>query len=132
MLSYAEIKCALKAKHESTTHFTEKFFNAYIAAQENSAMWDAVKASDFYNKNSCGYCVFLEIFNDALPTFRIDIFVKDFYCDRLVSRKYVKAFNTEKARQEAEIHSLIRVIRIMEVQREAALKILKTSLDNGD
>ena len=36
MLSYAEIKCALKAKHESTTHFTEKFFNAYIAAQADN------------------------------------------------------------------------------------------------
>lgn len=103
MLSYAEMKRALKEKQESTAHFTKDFYNTYIAAQENSAMWEAVKASDFYNKNSCGYCVFLEIFNDALPTFRIDIFVKDFYCDRLVSRKYVKAFNTEKARQEAEI-----------------------------
>ena len=103
MLSFEEMKKALKSKQESTAHFTKDFYNTYIAAQENSAMWDAVKASDFYNKNSCGYCVFLEIFNDALPTFRIDIFVKDFYCDRLVSRKYVKAFNTEKARQEAEI-----------------------------
>ena len=103
MLSFEEMKKALKSKQESTAHFTKDFYNTYIAAQENSAMWEAVKASDFYNKNSCGYCVFLEIFNDALPTFRIDIFVKDFYCDRLVSRKYIKAINTEKARQEAEI-----------------------------
>ena len=103
MLSFEEMNKALKSTQESTAHFTKDFYNTYIAAQENSAMWEAVKASDFYNKNSCGYCVFLEIFNDALPTFRIDIFVKDFYCDRLVSRKYVKALNTEKARQEAEI-----------------------------
>ena len=103
MLSFEEMKKALKSKQESTAHFTKDFYNTYIAAQENSAMWETVKASDFYNKNSCGYCVFLEIFNDALPTFRIDIFVKDFYCDRLVSRKYIKAINTEKARQEAEI-----------------------------
>ena len=103
MLSFEEMKRALKAKQESTAHFTEKFYNTYIEAQTDVKMWETVKASDFYNKNSCGYCVFLEIFNDALPTFRIDIFVKDFSCDRLVSRKYIKAFNMEKARQEAEI-----------------------------
>lgn len=47
MLSYAEMKRALKAKQENTTHFTKDFYNTYIAAQENSAMWEAVKQATF-------------------------------------------------------------------------------------
>ena len=103
MLSFEEMKKAIQTQGENSTYFTKDFYNTYIAAQTNAEMWETVKSSDFYNKNSCGYCVFLEIFNDALPTFRVDIFIKDFYCDRLVSRKYIKSINIEKAKQEAEI-----------------------------
>lgn len=73
-------KDALKKQNESTKYFNRdflaKFIHAYNTAVANEKNgidtryyidgvmlfheWDQVYASDFYNKNSCAYCVFLQ------------------------------------------------------------------------
>jgi len=83
MKSYSEIKTELKKEMESTKYFTKSFLATYNAALETIRKnvekgiddsycdngiwtrhaWDDVRKTDFYNKNSCAYCVFLQIVN---------------------------------------------------------------------
>lgn len=82
-MTYQQIKEELKNRHESTRYFTKQFYEDYkesIRTQESKNYdreadkyikdaiimihaHDHIYESDFYNKNSTGYCVFLEIVN---------------------------------------------------------------------
>jgi predicted transcriptional regulator len=73
MLSHTEMKSLLKEKRESTRYFTKDFYSTFIS-DYREAVNDCIKGidreayvktkqTDFYNRNSCAYCVFLEIFN---------------------------------------------------------------------
>lgn len=64
MLSYKEMKSKINQQNESTHYFTEDFYNNYIATYSDPTMWEAVKASNFYTKNSTAYCIFLELFSE--------------------------------------------------------------------
>lgn len=102
MLSFEEIKKAIQATGENSTYFTKDFYNTYIAAQTDADGWKMVHNSKFYNLNSTAYCVFLEIFNMNLPKYRVEIYVKDMYCNRLISTKYCKAFSETEAKTWAQ------------------------------
>lgn len=78
---FASIKEELKQRGESTKYFTKAFYNAFADAVKAGKRiseaggddsyyvgkvrlyhhYDAIYASDFYNKNSCAYCEFLSI-----------------------------------------------------------------------
>ena len=80
---YKIIKEELKARRENVKYFNYDFFTKWIEAiQEREKtikagidasykkgyitlyhFYDEIYSSDFYNKNSCAYCVFLEIEN---------------------------------------------------------------------
>lgn len=86
MKDYKTIKAILKANRESTRYFTKDFYNTYLQVIESvnraaeqgidpeyyqnadgvtvSHAWDPVYNTDFYNRNSCAYCQFLEIVNE--------------------------------------------------------------------
>ena len=62
-------KNGLTKEKQSVKHFNRAFLNTFI--QEYNASMDAgianyprTKETDFYNKNSCAYCVFLELWNE--------------------------------------------------------------------
>jgi len=77
---YSNIRTELR-RYENVKYFTRSFFLDYVKAYktmlfnlkneiddsyEKDGMilhhaYDAIYASDFYNKTSCGYCAFLEI-----------------------------------------------------------------------
>ena len=81
MKSYTEIKNELKQERQSIRYFTRAFLETYAAALETNKRnaekgiddsyndggiwtrhaWDDVRKTDFYLKNSCAYCVFLQI-----------------------------------------------------------------------
>lgn len=81
MKSYTEIKNELKRQRQSVKYFTRAFLETYTAALETCKRnaekgiddgyydgiiftrhaWDDVRKTDFYLKNSCAYCTFLEI-----------------------------------------------------------------------
>ena len=83
MTDYRKIKDELIRRKEKTTHFTKQFLSDYIECVKSRKYtlendiddsykignvtyyhsWDKVYNSKFYQKNSCGYCVFLEIVN---------------------------------------------------------------------
>lgn len=81
MKSYSEIRQELKRECQSVKYFTRAFLETYAAALETNKRnaekriddsyndggiwtrhaWDDVRKTDFYLKNSCAYCVFLQI-----------------------------------------------------------------------
>lgn len=82
MKGYHECKKELRERCESTKYFNQKFYKTFRGAvlmtawklkheiedvytDENGIIrqhsYDEVYKSDFYNKNSCAYCAFLEI-----------------------------------------------------------------------
>ena len=81
MKSYLELKKEMKESGIDTKYFNRKFYDAFYSARlmvswkiKNNIedcyykdgillrhSYDAVYASDFYNKNSCSYCAFLEL-----------------------------------------------------------------------
>ena len=81
MTRFQKIKSAIKAQNESTKYFNKTFLETFENARETMARniekgvddsyenngillyhsYDKVYASDFYNKNGCAYCIFLEI-----------------------------------------------------------------------
>ena len=78
--SFADVKADIIKQNGNAKHFTKKFYEIYkdaysraLANFENAIddsylvghvrlfhSYDEVYASKFYNKNSTGYCVFLE------------------------------------------------------------------------
>lgn len=80
---YQRIKDELKRRDEKAAFFTRQFFDDWKEAVKTRAAavkdeidesykvgrvtlfhsFDKIYKSDFYNRNSCGYCVFLEIAN---------------------------------------------------------------------
>ena len=90
MLTYTEVKKAIKERHENTKHFTPEFYQEFIKAQ-NTCMYnrinnindtykagnvtllhsyDGVYASKFYNLNGPAYCVLLEVVNQVKTTLK--------------------------------------------------------------
>lgn len=88
MKTYQEIKQELKHRRNSTKHFTKAFFAQYIEAldtiKKNAEKgiddsyndngiytrhaYDAIRQSEFYNRNSGAYCEFLSIMaKEATP-----------------------------------------------------------------
>lgn len=81
MKTFQAIKEELKKERESTKYFTKQFFAIYSEALETIKRnnekgiddsyndngiwtrhaWDEVRKTDFYIKNSCAYCTFLQI-----------------------------------------------------------------------
>ena len=81
MTLYQQIKAEIASRGEKPTHFTKRFFDDFCQAVkqfkrnyergiDNSYYvdgvrltheYDAVYSSKFYIKNSCAYCLFLEI-----------------------------------------------------------------------
>lgn len=95
MLNYKEMKNKIDYRHESTRYFTREFYNNYIATYSDPTVWEAVKASDFYNKNSTAYCVFLELFSEYCKE-EYTIIFHDKWGYKL-SVLNVKAFNSAEA-----------------------------------
>lgn len=95
MLDFKEMKVKINQQHGSTRYFTKEFYNNYIATYSDSTMWEAVKSSDFYNKNSCGYCIFLEIFQEFC-TKKYTIVIYNEYGTQITT-KTIKAFNETEA-----------------------------------
>ena len=82
-MTYSEIKEEIKNRHESTKDFTKRFYEDYKESTMSQCSknydrdadtyirdgiilvhaHDRIYESDFYNKNSTAYCVFLEIVN---------------------------------------------------------------------
>lgn len=81
---YNAVKAELKSRCSNTSYFTFDFFNVWIQAQKDRDkafrdgteqgyekdgvvlyhFFDPVYKSDFYNKNSVGYCEFLAVVCD--------------------------------------------------------------------
>lgn len=95
MLNYKEMKKAIEGQNESTRYFTETFYNNYIETYSDPTMWETVRASDFYNKNSCGYCAFLEIFQEYC-TKEYTIAIYNEYGTQITT-KNIKVFNDAEA-----------------------------------
>jgi hypothetical protein len=125
MLNYSEMKKAIQHKRESSQYFTAEFYDTFIAEYRQtvndiingnkSEHYLSTKQSDFYNKNSGAYCVFLEIFENSLPKFRVD-----YYTDAwgsLYKRIYEHAenFETMHALAIAEMKEPVKFIEVMEV-----------------
>lgn len=100
MLNFKEMKKAIEGQHESTRHFTEKFYNNYIATYSDPTMWEVVKASDFYNKNSTAYCVFLELFSEYCKEDYTIVF-RDKWNYKLGTLN-VRAFNSDEASEHKD------------------------------
>lgn len=125
MLDYKEMKAAIEQRHESVKYFTKAFYDTFIAEYRQvikdvingneTEDYATTKQSSFYNKNSCAYCVFLEIFYDSLPKFRVD------YCidawGSLYKRVYRHAedFKTMHALAIAEMKEPAKFVEVMEV-----------------
>ena len=58
-------------------------------------MWEAVRASDFYTKNSTAYCIFLELFSEYCKEDYTIVF-RDKWNYKLGTLN-VKAFNSDEA-----------------------------------
>lgn len=95
MLDFKEMKNKINQQHESTRYFTKEFYSNFIATYSDPTMWETVKASDFYNKNSCGWCVFLGIFQEfCTKKYTIKIYNK---YGIQITTKDIKAFNDAEA-----------------------------------
>lgn len=110
MLDYKEVKKRIKDAGESTRYFTEKFYHTFIQDYRlavQSVMHNAdyetyvsTKETDFYIKNSGAYCIFQEIFYDALPKFRVTFCVDAFGNGEM--NRYIHAEDEWTARKMAE------------------------------
>lgn len=84
MYTFKEMKNALISEGASAKFFTKtcyetfleerkKSFDAYIASGKFLG-YPKTYQSDFYVKNGCDWCLMLEIFNEHLPCFQIELF----------------------------------------------------------
>lgn len=72
MKTYKEMKAELKTVRKDIRYFNEKFYAAFVKDYRKSIQnnidgidteeFRRTKQTDFYNKNSGAYCVFLELF----------------------------------------------------------------------
>lgn len=108
MITYQEAKAKLKSKDCSTKYFNKGFYDLFVSNHLSNGE-DIVKGiqsdydfspifeTNFYNKNSSSYCVWLEIFNYSLPQWRIDYFADAWSCSH-ISRQYQHFESKEIAR----------------------------------
>lgn len=84
MKSYKEMKETLKTTVPNVRYFNREFYATFVADYRKAVQdiiagvtaeeyYVATKQTDFYNKNSCAYCEFLQYFycEDNLQKFRI-------------------------------------------------------------
>lgn len=62
-------KDGLRAHGESSKYLTREFLGIFITEYKEShktgvANYEKTKTTKFYNLNSCGYCVFLSLYED--------------------------------------------------------------------
>jgi hypothetical protein len=63
MLEFKTIKQEFKNYYNGLKYFNNDFFNNWLKCYINSD-YSNIFDSDFYIKNGCGYCRFLELFNN--------------------------------------------------------------------
>lgn len=105
---YTDLKNALQRAGERTEYFTPETLEIIMSDRRSAAKVAAsggdtreffrvceTKKTDFYNKNSCGYCVLLELLSDLQKVYKICVKCPD--CIRSFHLQ-VKADSAEQAK----------------------------------
>jgi len=100
MLDYKTMRAALKASPENVKleHFTKAFYKTFCEAWKTKD-WTSVLSTDFYVKEGFGYCVFLEVFTDSLPKWRLTFMKMDHGYPIDIGRTYIHEDTEELARK---------------------------------
>lgn len=128
MKTYKEMKADLKSAGESTKYFTKDFYNTFIEEYRtvvqniiNGIVADEyvkTKESDFYNKSSGSYCVFLEFFygDENLQKFRITYSVDPWGNDAMTKYSHAEDESTMRELAIAEMDkNLFKFVEVMKV-----------------
>lgn len=112
MLTYSEMKTALKDSGENTKYFTKEFYDTFLAETRDSLEYysktgtflplEECESSDFYKENGGAWCVMLELDNASKPKFRVDICEGDYPHIALKDRVYTRNENENEARMWAD------------------------------
>lgn len=99
MLTYKEMKDVLKADPNpiKMKYFTRNFYDAYCESRLTGD-WEPVYATDFYNRDGSGYCVFQELFHASLPRWRLTFSKMDAGYPVDIARRYISADTEEEAK----------------------------------
>lgn len=128
MKTYKEMKAELKTLRKDIRYFNEKFYATFVEdyrkAIKNSIdgidaeEFKETKQTDFYNKNSGAYCVFLELF---FSEWNLQKFICNYYTDaRKNCVKHVCMYaENEEIMKAVALAGMEAPFKIVEVSRAA-------------
>lgn len=128
MKTYKEMKAELKTVRKDIRYFNEKFYAAFVkdyrkSIQNNIDGIDAeefreTKQTSFYNKNSCAYCVFLELFYSG---WNLQEFFCSYYTDawKNCAKHICRYAENEEIMKAVALAGMEVPFKIVEVTREA-------------
>lgn len=97
MITYSEMKSKLGS--QDSKYFTKSFYETFLRERQESfnyfcehGTWGKLEESeksDFYIKNSCGWCKMIELFYCGLQKYRVDFLVGSYPFYDLIERQYV-------------------------------------------
>lgn len=113
---YTELKNALLRQGQSVDYFTQETLEIIISDRLSAAKVAAsggntqefwresdTEKTDFYNKNSCAYCVLLELLSDYQKTYNICV----------IFPECVRAFHLQLKSDSAEQAKLFAIARVV-------------------
>lgn len=105
MLSYIEMKKRLNDSAETikVKYFTEAFYKSFCRAWRTHD-FEEIHNSAFYRYDSCGYCHFLEEFNDALPCWKLTYKRLDRFGAFDVGTWFIREETEDAARTSGEVY----------------------------
>lgn len=128
MKTYKEMKAELKTVMKDIRYFNEEFYAAFVedyrkSIQNNIDGIDAeefreTKQTDFYNKNSGAYCVFLELFYSG---WNLQEFCCSYYTDAWKNcvKHICRYAENEEIMKAVALAGMEVPFKIVEVTREA-------------
>lgn len=103
MLTYKEMRrrMELSPEHVKLSNFTQSFYQIFCDAWRGKN-YRAVFETDFYIKDGFSYCVFLELFEESLPKWRLTFSRTTYGYPMDIARRYIHEDTEEAAKARGQ------------------------------